>query len=200
MKIDGIRGHLILLMAPMASGKGSLMRYVLEAFPQVVKAISCTTREKRPREVDGVDYCFMTRADFEAKIKADAFIEWAEFSGNLYGTLKSEIVTKLQNGDIVLNEADLQGILQLIEMIPREYYTVLYIDAGDWDTLKARALSRAPMTDAELVLRHERYLAEEAFKDQADFVIKNGDGQLALAHDQIHQIIEHIITNVSQSK
>ncbi len=198
MKIQGITGHLILLMAPMASGKGSLMRYVQKAFPQVARTISCTTREKRPREVDGVDYYFITRSDFEDKIKSDAFIEWAEFSGNLYGTLKSEIVTPLQNGAIVLNEAELQGILQLIEILPKEKYTILYVDAGNWETLKARALSRAPMTEEELALRYERYLAEEEFKSQADFVIKNGDGQLEMAHAQVHEVIENIIQQLSK--
>jgi len=198
MKIEGISGHLILLMAPMASGKGSLMRYIREAFPQIMRTVSCTTRERRPGEVDGIDYYFTSRSDFEEKIKDNAFIEWAEFGGNLYGTLKSEIVTQLQNGAIVLNEADLQGIVQLIEIIPRECYTILYIDAGNWETLKARALSRAPMSETELALRYERYLAEEAFKDNVDFVIKNGDGELAMAHAQVHHIIEDIIKNVSQ--
>lgn len=191
-----ITGHLILIMAPMASGKGSLISYVRSTFPQVTWITSCTTRSARPGETEGVDYCFVTRDEFTQKIERGDFIEWAEFSNNLYGTLKSELVTRLERGEVVMNEIDLQGVRQLLELVPREHCTVLYIDAGDWETLKARALARAPISEEDLNLRHQRYLEENAFKDKVDFVIENRDGQLEEAKAQIHEIIQKIITDV----
>ena len=188
------RGHLILLMAPMASGKGVLMSHVVEHYPEVKKLVSCTTREKRPGEVEGKDYFFISRQEFEQKTQAGEFIEWAEFSAHLYGTLKSELLTHMEAGHIVINEIDLHGVRSLSSILPKESRTVIYIDAGDWETLKARALSRAPMSEKELLLRHVHYLEETAYKHDADFIIQNNDNQLEAAKKEIDAIVTTIIS------
>lgn len=198
MVIQDIRGHLIFIMAPMASGKRSLTAYVERVFPQITRTVSCTTREKRPQEVEGVDYCFMSRSDFERKIAEGSFIEWAEFSGNLYGTLQSELVSRLQQGEVVICEVDLQGVVQLTNIIPRNNYTIIYIDGGDWETLKARALLRAPIGERDLALRYTRYCEEEAFKHRADFVIKNGNDQLEEAQAHMREIVGNCIKKVTE--
>ena len=195
-----ISGHLVLIMAPMASGKGSLISYVLGAFPHIVRLTSCTTREIRPGEREGVDYYFISRAEFERRIEHGEFIEWAEFSGNLYGTLASSITTSLNEGRVVINEIDVQGVLQLQSLVPRDQYTIIYIDAGDWEVSKKRALARAPMSKEHLELRYKRYLEEEKFKPRADFIIQNNDGQFEEAKEALHTIIDDIFTKVEQQK
>lgn len=197
MIIDDITGHLILIMAPMASGKGSLVSHITSEFPQVRRTVSCTTRERRPQEVEGVDYWYISRSDFETRIANGEFVEWAEFSGNLYGTLKSELTTRLEKGEIVLCEIELQGILQLMKIVPKGYYTLLYIDAGGWETLKARALSRAPMSEEHLKLRYERFKEEEMFKGHADFIIANNDGELEQAKAMMRGIVADIVAKTS---
>jgi guanylate kinase len=178
----------------MASGKGVLMSHVVECFPEVKKIVSCTTREKRPGEVEGVDYFFISRQEFERKTQAGEFIEWAEFSANLYGTLKSELLAHMEAGHIVINEIDLHGVRSLSSLLPKESRTVIYIDAGDWETLKARALSRAPMSEKELLLRHVHYLEETVYKHNADFIIQNNDNQLEDAKKEISTIVSTIIS------
>jgi guanylate kinase len=192
-EIQDIRGHLVLVMAPMGSGKGSLVSHVREVFPQLTHTISCTTREKRPQEVHGTHYYFLTREEFQTRIEKEEFIEWAEFGGNLYGTLKSELIGRLQNGEVVICEIEVQGILQMLNLIPHEYKTLIYIEAGDWEVLKQRALARAPMSEVELGLRYERFLEEVTHKELADIIVYNRDGQLEEAKTQMEAIMREII-------
>ncbi len=197
MLIENIKGHLILVMAPMGSGKGSLIAHVQHLLPKLVQTVSCTTRDKRPAEKEGVDYYFISRPSFVGKINGNEFLEWAVFSGNLYGTLKSELVGRLQNGEVVICEIELQGILQLMNMVPKEHRTLVYIEAGDWEIMKARALARAPISEEHLALRYERYLHEKASKEYADIIINNVDGKLQDSKTKMAEIVQHIITTVT---
>jgi guanylate kinase len=147
----------------------------------------------RPGEVDGKDYHFLSNEAFDHQIEADAFVEWAEFGGNRYGTLKSELIDRLTRGEVVITEIELQGVLQLERIIPPEHRTLLYIEAGGWDVLKARALRRAPMSEKELELRYERYLHEVRSKPLAQHVINNTDGQLEAANKKVTAIVKNII-------
>ncbi len=194
MVLHDSKGHLILIMAPMASGKGVLMSHVVGHFPEVKRLVSCTTREKRPGETEGKDYFFISRAEFERRTQAGEFMEWAEFSSNLYGTLKSELLAHMEEGNVVINEIDLHGVRNLLTLIPRECCTVIYIDAGDWETLKARALARAPMSEKELLLRHVHYLEETAYKHNADFIVQNNDTQLESAKEEMSTIVRNIVS------
>ncbi|MEZ4200248.1 MAG: hypothetical protein R3B69_01415 [Candidatus Paceibacterota bacterium] len=137
METDSISGHLILFMAPSGSGKGSLERELFKVYPEIVFPVSCTTRPPRPGEIEGKDYYFVSREDFETRVAREEFVEWAEFGGHLYGTLKSEIETPLQEGKIVLNEIERQGVEQFIKIIPAQHRTIIYIEAGEWEELKS---------------------------------------------------------------
>lgn len=195
MFISEIKGHLILIMAPSGSGKGTLITHLRETFPQITHTISCTTRARRPQETDGVEYCFLSREQFEEKVENREFIEWAEYGGNLYGTLRADLETRLTKGELVLCEIEVQGVLQLLKLIPEQYRTVIYVDGGDWEVLKKRACDRSPLTEAELALRHERYLEETAHKGLADVVVHNQEGKLEEAKTHITVIVDNIITN-----
>jgi guanylate kinase len=197
MHSEDIKGHLVMIMAPMGSGKGSLIAHARAVFPQVSCTTSCTTREKRPSEQEGKDYYFLSKDEFMRKIEAGEFMEWAEFSGNLYGTLTSELMTRLVKGEVVISEIDLQGVEALRSIIPEESRTLVYIEAGEWPVLKARALARAPISQEHLALRYERYLKERAYRDQVDVVIHNNDGESEHAQKQLEGLLQEIITRVA---
>ncbi len=191
--VTGITGHLVLIMAPTGSGKGELVRYIFARFPELTYSVSCTTRAPRPGETHGKEYCFIDRPEFEEKIKTGDFLEWAEFGGNLYGTPISEVIDRLQDGQVVISEIELQGVEALKRLIPEAHLTIVYIEAGGWEVLKERALRRAPISDEELEKRRQHYLEESGFKKYADYVIHNYDGELEKAKQEFEEIIGNII-------
>lgn len=185
-------GKLILVVGISGSGKGALMRAARGHFADAVFPVSCTTRERRPGEIPGVNYYFLTDAEFDARIDAGDFLEWEPYGGHRYGTLKSEIVPALASGKIVLHEVEIHGARHFRELVPKESVLVIYILAGSWESLKRRILSRAPMTDEELEKRRLRFEEELRFKQEADVVIDNPDGELEHAQGEFIAAIEMI--------
>jgi guanylate kinase len=186
------QGHVIIIMAPMGSGKGMLINYIKEVLPDVHVTVSCTTREMRPGEVDGREYHFISETEFDEKVKNDDFLEWAHFGLNRYGTLKSEILPYLEKGKTIVAEIELQGVEQLHQLLVGEQMVTVYIEAGGWELLKERALARAPITEEELQKRYERYLKEVEAKKIADIIIDNSSPDTALAKAAIKELIETI--------
>jgi guanylate kinase len=191
-----VKGHVLIVMAPTASGKGTLIKHALKRFPDLSVTVSCTTRAIRPREIEGLEYHFLTTAEFEQKKVAGEFLESAFFGTNQYGTLKSEILPRLEEGKIVITEIDVQGVEQLHALIPSEHITTVFIDAGGWDTLKKRALERAPMSEEEILHRHERYLVEVTAKDIADVIIDNSGTDFTPAKKAFCQLVADLKVRV----
>jgi guanylate kinase len=100
---------LVVISAPSGAGKTTLCEQTLAARPNMARAITCTTREPRPGEKDGVDYYFLDAGDFLKRVQAGNFLEHATVYGNSYGTLKSEVLGKLRSGKDVLLNVDVQG-------------------------------------------------------------------------------------------
>ncbi len=196
--MEHISGHLILLMAPSGSGKGRLVNALRDVADDIYFAKTYTTREKRKGGKENAKYQFISRQEFEKKIKNNEFIEWAEFSGNLYGTPVSEFTVPLAEGKVVLKEMELQGILQIQKIIPTKHITVVYIDAGDWDALKKRVIGRAPISREELEMRRLRYEEESRSKHIADVIISNKDGYADNAEFAFRELIKNIVRNVSK--
>jgi guanylate kinase len=111
---------LILISAPSGAGKTTLCEMLLAAQPDMTRAITCTTREPRPGEKDGVDYHFFTAAEFLKRLQAGNFIENATVYGNSYGILKSELLGKLREGKDVLLNVDVQGAATIREQAETE--------------------------------------------------------------------------------
>jgi guanylate kinase len=187
--LSDIRGHIIVVMAPMGSGKGTLIRRALTDHADIYETVSCTSRAIRPGEVDGKHYHFVTVEEFSKKIENGDFLEWAEFAGNKYGTLKSEIIPKLADRQVVIVEIELQGVEQLLKLLPRDHMTITYVEAGGWEVLKKRAEERAPMSDEEMAGRHERYLIEKQSKPLADVIIDNSE-DIEIGHAGFEKVIE----------
>lgn len=184
-----ICGHVVVVMAPMGSGKGTIVKHALAKYPELKYTVSCTSRSPRPGEVDGQQYHFISSEEFDHKIVAGDFLEWAIFAGNKYGTLKSEILPRLAQNNVVIVEIELQGVEQLLKLLPREHVTIVYIEAGGWEVLRERAQARAPMSEAELQARHGRFLVEQKAKPIADVVIDNS-GDIELAYAEFDRVIE----------
>lgn len=172
-ELDEIKGHVVLVMAPTGSGKGTLVKNEMVKHPDMYHTVSCTSRHPRPGEINGKHYNFVTREEFDRKITKGEFLEWAEFAGNKYGTLKSEILPRLSKLGVIILEIELQGVEQLRKLLPAENMTIVYIEAGGWETLKARAKTRAPMSDSEIEARYQRYLIEIQSKPLANVIINN---------------------------
>jgi guanylate kinase len=127
------------------------------------------------------------------------FLEWAEYSGNFYGTPREEIVKPLREGKVVVREVELQGVLAIREQIPPENRTIIFIDGGSWDVLRERIIARAPISVGELEQRRQRYLEEVSSKAFADIVLDNSeDDKVAVAKAKLVDIIHEALFKVAR--
>ncbi len=186
-------GTFILVIGPTGSGKSTLMKHVIEQFPELVLPYSYTTRAKRADHVEGKHYKFISVEEFKQKIDAGAFLEWAEYSGNFYGTLRGEVEQQLAEGKVLLKEVEVQGARQIRELLPKEELMTVFVSSGDWKDLEARVRARAPITEEELALRKQRYEDEITFKDEADEVILNVEGKREVAQEAFKNLIQSVI-------
>lgn len=186
-------GKLIIVVAPSGSGKGTLIDHIKKTFGDEIKyPVSCTTRVMRPEEIDGNVYHFISREEFKKRIDRHYFLEWAEYSGNLYGTPKKDILDHIAQGDMVLREVEIQGAQAIKKTMNASELVIIYVDAGSWKDLEKRIESRAPLSEKELELRHRRFLKEIEFKVSADYVVSNKDGEIDEAKKNIIEIIRQL--------
>ena len=140
-------GLLIVISAPSGGGKTTLCDQLLEHQPNTVRAVTCTTRDPREGEKDGVDYYFLNAGDFLKRVQAGNFLEHATVYGNSYGTLKSEVLGKLRQGKDVLLSIDVQGAATIRERaeedgeLKRALITVFLAPTGI-DVLEKRLAKR----------------------------------------------------------
>ena len=166
------RGQLLVISGPTAVGKGTVVREVRRIDPEIVLSVSATTRAPRPGEVDGVDYHFWTREQFEDALAAGNMLEFAVVHGaNFYGTPRMPIEQALSAGKRVILEIDVQGARQVKESLPEA--TLVFIAPPDWQTLVARLEGRGTETPEEQARRLETARAELASSNEFDVVLVN---------------------------
>jgi guanylate kinase len=107
--------------------------------------------------IENAHYKFLSEEEFKQWIDEGKFLEWAEYSGNYYGTLRAEVEAALAEGKTLLKEMEVQGVRQIRETLPKEQLLTVFISAGSWDALEARIRARAPISDEEVALRRKRY-------------------------------------------
>jgi guanylate kinase len=149
MSTENTSGVLYILSAPSGTGKTEVTRRLLALFPRLRRSLSCTTRAPRGQERDGEDYSFLDRAHFDDLRKRDAFAEWAEVHGNLYGTLRSRVDRDLAAGYDIIFDIDYQGARQLKTVYPNAVPIMLL--PPSMTELEARLRGRG--TDAEETIR-----------------------------------------------
>ncbi|MBU0750261.1 guanylate kinase [Patescibacteria group bacterium] len=188
-----MNGTFFIVMGPTGSGKSTLMKHVIAQFPDVLVPPSFTTRDRRPSEIENSHYTFVDKNTFTAMVEKGEFLEWAEFSGNFYGTLKETVIVPLAEGKVLFTEMEVQGVRQARALLPAEQVKVVFIDAGPWEELEARIRARAPITDEEIAKRKQRYEDEMTYKDEADIVISNHSGEIETAKETFANLIRDAI-------
>jgi guanylate kinase len=138
---------LILVSAPSGAGKTTLCDLLLQALPDISRAVTCTTRAPRPGEQDGVDYYFFKAGDFQRHVQAGDFLEHATVFGNSYGLLKSELLEKLRSGKDVLLNVDVQGAATIRAAAAREpelknALVTIFLTPPSLEVLEARLKKR----------------------------------------------------------
>ncbi|MEK7171631.1 MAG: guanylate kinase [Patescibacteria group bacterium] len=172
-------GKIFLILGPSGSGKGTVMAYLHQEFKDAVFPISCTTRSPRPGEHDGDVYYFLNRDEFQKKIDAGEFLEWAKVhNDNMYGTLKKPILDALAAGKIVIREVDMQGVESIVKLLPRDQVVSIFITAPSWENLRARILGRSKIPESELIQREKSFEREMGFSKKCDFVVMSEEGKI----------------------
>ena len=157
---------LFVISGPSGAGKGTLVARVRERRSNLGLTVSATTRAPRKGEVDGVNYFFLTREEFDRRVANGEFVEWAEVHGNCYGTLVSEVQSKLASGASLILEIDVQGALQV----------------------KERLVGRGTETPETIELRMANAAHELALADRYDDVVVNDD--LDRATDELVRVLD----------
>jgi len=170
---------LIIITAPSGAGKTSVTKYLLEKIPQLIFSISATTRKPRSNEIDGVDYYFITEADFHAKIQENDFIEWEMvYEGKYYGTFKNELERIWKENKIPLLDIDVKGAIHVHEQFDSNCLTI-FIEPPSIEELKKRLQSRGTESLESLQTRLNKAVFELSFKNQFDKIIINDNLQHA---------------------
>lgn len=179
MTVGDAKRRVIVVSAPSGGGKRTVLERVMRDDPDLVVAVSCTTRPPREGEAEGADYYFLDRPSFEERIAAGAFAEWAEVHGNLYGTLKEELERLLASGKDVVLEVDVQGMRQ-VKASGMDAATV-FITAPSLEVLRARIEKRGQNDPADTALRLKNAEEEMAAANEFDTVIVNDQLDEAVA-------------------
>lgn len=177
------KGKLIVLTGPSGVGKGTLVQVLLQRHPELYLSISATTRSPRPGEVHGQHYYFISRADFEQMISDGALLEWAEFAGNYYGTLRLPVEQKIAEGKTILLEIELEGANQISASLPDALR--IFILPPSFSILEQRLRDRAQDSEAAIVRRLQRAQIEMDAAKEFDLQIVNDDLETALQQLEI---------------
>jgi guanylate kinase len=173
------------ITGPSGVGKGTLIRGLLERVPELELSVSATTRGPRPGERDGVDYHFLTPVQFERHVAAGDFVEHATYSGNRYGTLRSELERRLREGRPVVLEIEVQGARQVREAMPGA--VAVFIAPPSRDALRARLVGRGT-DDAEQVEERLR-TADRELEAQPEFGHVIVNDRLEQATEELTRIV-----------
>lgn len=169
---------LIVLSSPSGGGKSTLANYLMALYPEIRFSVSCTTRKIREGEIDGKDYFFLNKEEFEEKVANGEFAEYEQIFGNYYGTLKSEIKKHLNSGNSILFDVDVKGAVSLRKSFPDDTL-LIFIYPPSFEELKRRLKNRRTESLEELNTRLERAKEELTYKEKFDYSILNDDLQTA---------------------
>ncbi len=173
------RGKLIVISAPSGSGKTTIARAIMQKYPGMLFSVSATTRTPRAGEVNGKDYFFLSKEEFQRRVQAGDLVEWEEIYGNYYGTLKSEIDRALNRGAIMLFDVDVKGALSIKRVFPDDSL-LIFIKPPSFEVLRDRLLGRKTEDDATIRRRLDRVPMELEKGSHFDWQVVNDDLQTAI--------------------
>lgn len=182
---------MVVFTAPSGAGKTTLVRHLLEKYDFLDFSISACTREKRPHEIDGKDYYFISPEEFKAKIEADEFIEFEEvYENQFYGTLRSEVERIWNSGKAIVFDIDVKGAVNIKKRYKDNCLTV-FVKPPSFEILVERLRNRKTETDASLKKRITRVKRELSYETDFDTVVVND--LLEVAKKESEYLVENFI-------
>jgi len=166
-------GNLTVLTGPSGVGKGTIVRKILDKHSDIWLSISATTRQPRAGETDGQHYFFLDKKEFQKIIENEGFLEWASFSNNFYGTPKKTVKEKIEEGNDVLLEIELEGARQIRKSYPEALQ--IFLAPPDLAELEKRIRGRG--TESEESIRNRLEIADKEISASKEFdaVVINED-------------------------
>ena len=165
---------MLVLSSPSGAGKSTIARNLLESDPALELSVSVTTRQRRPSEIDGMHYHFVSQRDFDRLRDTDALLEWAEVHGNCYGTPREAAEQAMSEGRDMLFDIDWQGANQLVEKMPTDIVSI-FILPPSMEELKSRLQRRAEDSAETIEKRLANAREEIGHWQEYDYVVVNDD-------------------------
>lgn len=189
------QGILLVVSGFSGAGKGTIVKALLERYHNYALSISATTRGPRIGEVDGREYFFKTKEEFEEMIRKNALIEYACYVGNYYGTPRAYVEEQLTSGKDVILEIEIQGAMKIREQFPDA--VLLFVSPPSAEELKKRLAGRGTESEDVIANRLSRAAEEAVGIDAYDYFVIND--VLEACVEQIHSIVQCEHTKVSRS-
>ncbi len=180
-----VKGRLFVISGPSGAGKSTVVSRMLEKAPELFLSVSATTRSMRKGEAEGINYYYKTREEFQQMLKDGEFLEWAQFCENYYGTPKTPVQKKLEEGKNVILEIEIQGAMKVKETFPES--TFIFIVPPSMEELVARIRGRGTETEEVIALRMNTAKTELGFAKEYDYIVPNHEVEKTA--DQILSII-----------
>ncbi len=166
-------GSLFVVSAPAGCGKDTILNELFKKTDMAGYAVSATTRSPREGEVNGVHYHFLTRAEFEGKIKNGEVLEYTDYCGNYYGTLRKSVEDVLSSGKHAILKIEVEGAMNIKKQFPEA--VLVFILPPSWEVLEKRLRTRGTETEDKIIERTRQARAEVTFAKNYDYLIVNDD-------------------------
>ncbi len=185
------KGKVIIIVAPSGTGKSTLLKMIFEDFPDLLWSVSTTTRPKRPGEIEGKDYFYVSKDHFEKMIKHNEFVEWAKVHGNYYGTSRSYLSKAINDGKLIVCDLDVQGTDAMIQNFP-DHTKAIFIEPPSIDTLRERLRKRATDNTGVINTRLNNAKSELLRKHDFHYLVRNDD------LDSAYKILKSIFCEIME--
>ncbi len=166
-------GTLFVVSAPAGCGKDTILNEVFKRCSSAGYAVSATTRAPREGEVDGVHYCFLSIDDFKKKIAENEVLEYTEYCGNFYGTLKKNVEDLLASGKDAVLKIEVEGAMNIKRQFPKAQ--LIFILPPSWEVLETRLRNRGTETEDKIRERIAQARTELSFAENYDYLVVNDD-------------------------
>ncbi|MEE0968386.1 MAG: guanylate kinase, partial [Clostridia bacterium] len=180
-------GLLIVISGPAGSGKGTVIKSLMEKDSSFVYSVSATTRAPRPGELNGVNYHFISREEFESRLSKSGMLEYTEYCGNYYGTPRKEAEEVLRGGKNLILEIEVEGAGNVKKLYPEAVLVMLL--PPSFASQEARLRGRGTETEEKILARLDRTRREIPMFDKYDYIVYNNDGGAEDTADDIIAIV-----------
>ncbi|MCR5845777.1 MAG: guanylate kinase [bacterium] len=178
--------RLFVISGPSGAGKGTLVKGLMSVREDLWLSVSATTRQPRPGEIDGETYFFLSREEFDRRIEEGDFLEWADVHGNRYGTLRSAVEQRLEDGLSVILEIDVQGALIVQRSYPEAI--LIFVKPPSFEELRKRLIGRGTESEEQIELRLANAKMEMELEGCYNYSVTNDEVDIAVS--ELNSIID----------